>query len=148
MVMDSKSRFRAPQRSARGFTLLELMVVLLILAMLTSIAAPRVTKYLTKAKTGTAKIQVDALSAAVDSFHLDMGKFPTKDEGLKVLVEAPANEPAWDGPYLKKKESLIDPWGRAYQYTVPGKSADFDVFSFGSDGKEGGNGEAADVGTW
>src|SRR3954468_19195375 len=92
-----------------GFTLLELMVVLLILALIASIAAPQVTKHLRKAKIETAKIQVDALGAAVDSFHVDNSRFPSGEEGLKALVERPAGLATWDGPYIKKKESLIDP---------------------------------------
>jgi general secretion pathway protein G len=134
------------QHSNTGFTLLELMVVLLILALIASIAAPQVTKHLRKAKLETAKIQVDALGAAVDSFHVDNGRFPTNEEALKALVERPAGLESWDGPYIKKKESLIDPWGEPYKYRVPGKTGEFDVYSWGSDRKEGGEGDASDVG--
>jgi general secretion pathway protein G len=129
-----------------GFTLLELMVVLLILALIATIAAPQVTKHLRKAKVETAKIQVDALGAAVDSFHIDNGRLPTNEEALKVLVERPDALPSWDGPYIKKRESLIDPWGQPYRYRIPGKTAEYDVYSLGSDKKEGGEGEAKDVG--
>lgn len=130
-----------------GFTLLELMVVLLILALIATIAAPQVTKHLRKAKMETAKIQVDALSAAVDSFNIDTGRFPTNEEALKALVEKPAGLPAWDGPYIKKKESLIDPWGEPYKYRIPGSSSrEYDVYTFGSDRKEGGEGDSSDVG--
>ena len=132
----------------RGFTLLELMVVLLILALLATIAAPRVTKYLRKAKAQTAKIQVDALSAAVDSFHLDMGRFPGADEGLKALMDRPSDSANWDGPYLKRRDSLTDPWGHPYLYRIPGQHGEYDVYSFGSDNREGGEGDAADVGNW
>jgi general secretion pathway protein G len=134
-------------RHSRGFTLLELMVVLLILALIASIAAPQVTKRLRKAKIETAKIQVDALSAAVDSFNLDTGRFPSNEETLKALVERPSGLEAWDGPYIKKKESLIDPWGQPYKYQLPGKSGEYDIFSLGSDHKEGGENDAADIGT-
>ena len=130
-----------------GFTLLELMVVLLILALIATIAAPQVTKHLRKAKVETAKIQVDALGAAVDSFNIDNGRFPTNEEALRALVEKPTGLPQWDGPYIKKKESLIDPWGEPYKYRIPGKSREYDVYSFGSDRKEGGEGDAGDVGT-
>jgi general secretion pathway protein G len=132
----------------RGFTLLELMVVLLILALLASIAAPRITKYLKKAKAETAKIQVDSLGAAVESFHLDMGRFPTTEEGLAALIDKPADSAAWDGPYIKKRESLKDPWGHAYLYRVPGQQSEFDIYTLGSDQREGGEADARDIGNW
>jgi general secretion pathway protein G len=133
-------------RNGQGFTLLELMVVLLILALLATIAAPRVIKYVTKAKVQSAKIQVDALAAAVDAFHLDVGRFPTAEEGLQALVDRPADAEGWDGPYLNKRESLLDPWRHLYRYRRPGRHGDFDVFSLGSDDQEGGEGDSSDVG--
>jgi len=132
-------------RRPRGFTLLELMVVLLILALLATIAAPRVTHYLSKAKSQSVKIQIDALGAAVDAFHLDVGRFPTQEEGLRVLMEKPADTPGWDGPYLKKGESLMDAWGRPYRYRVPGRDAEYEVYSLGSDGKGGSEGDTRDA---
>jgi general secretion pathway protein G len=132
----------------RGFTLLELMVVLLILALLATIAAPRVTKYLRQAKTQTAKIQVEALSAAIDSFHLDNGRFPSASEGLKALIERPPDAADWDGPYVKKRDSLTDPWGHPYLYRYPGQHGDYDVYTLGSDQREGGEGDARDIGNW
>lgn len=131
-----------------GFTLIELMVVLVILALLTTIAAPRVTKYLSKAKSQAAKIQVEALSAAVDAFLLDTGRLPTDSEGLKALLSGPSDTPAWDGPYIKKSASLIDPWGRSYHYKQPGSHSDYDVFTLAADNKEGGEGDAGDIGNW
>jgi general secretion pathway protein G len=135
-------------RSAFGFTLIELMVVLLILAMLTTIAAPRVTKYLRKAKVETAKIQVDALGAAVDAYHLDTGRFPAGTDALQSLIKSPSNVAGWDGPYVKRADSLLDPWGRAYLYRVPGVNGDFDIYSLGADGQEGGEGDDSDIGNW
>jgi general secretion pathway protein G len=131
-----------------GFTLIELMVVLLILAMLTTIAAPRVTKYLSKAKAQTARIQVDALGAAVDAFVLDVGRPPSDGEGLDSLMSPPSDIPKWDGPYLKKSASLIDPWGRAYLYRSPGQHGEYDIFTLGADNKEGGDDDASDIGNW
>lgn len=135
-------------KATQGFTLIELMVVLLILAMLTTIAAPRVTKYLSKAKVQTAKVQVDALSAAVDSFVLDVGRPPSDSEGLQALLVAPSDDVRWDGPYIKKSASLIDPWGRPYRYKHPGGHGDYDVFTLSADDKEGGEGDAQDIGNW
>ena len=132
--------------AASGFTLLELMVVLLILALLATIAAPRVTKSLTKAKTQSAEIQVAALGAAVDAFHLDVGRFPSQEEGLKALVEKPSTAAGWDGPYLKKRQSLVDPWQRPYRYRQPGRFGEYDIFSLGADDSEGGEGDSRDVG--
>ena len=134
--------------SSGGFKLLELMVVLLILAMLATIAAPQVMKHLSKAKSETAKIQLDALTASVNYFQLDNGHYPSSDEGLRALIERPSNEPKWDGPYVQKKDSLIDPWGRPYLYKQPGQHRDFDIYTLGSDGKEGGEGDALDIGNW
>jgi general secretion pathway protein G len=132
-------------RTKRGFTLLELMVVLVVLGLLASIAAPQVMKHLGKAKHQTARIQVEALSASLDYFFIDMGRYPTQEEGLKALVE-PVPGGKWDGPYLKKRESLIDPWGVPYQYRIPGKAGKYDVYTLGADGKDGGQGDDADVG--
>jgi len=148
--MSPTDRRMTPWRSTRrtGFTLLELMVVLLILALLATIAAPRVTKYLQKAKSQTARIQVDALSAAVDAFHVDTGRFPTSTEGLNALMDPPEATPAWDGPYLKRRDSLLDPWGEAYHYVLPGKHSEFDLYTLGSDHREGGEGDARDIGNW
>jgi general secretion pathway protein G len=148
MLMEQSRRRERCRGGRDGFTILELMVVLLILALLGTIAAPQVTKYLRKAKSQTAKVQVDALSAAVDSFHLDVGRFPSSDEGLKVLVDRPSDTTRWDGPYIKKRDSLIDPWGHPYLYRFPGQHGEYDVYTLGSDNREGGEGDAADVGNW
>jgi general secretion pathway protein G len=131
-----------------GFTLIELMVVLLILALLTSIAAPRVTKYLSKAKAQAAKIQVDALGAAVDAYVLDMGRPPLASEGLQALLDPPQSAADWGGPYIKKRDSLKDPWGRPYRYRQPGQHGDYDIFTLAADDREGGQGDASDIGNW
>jgi general secretion pathway protein G len=139
---------RSGVQGRAGFTLLELMVVLVILALLGSIAAPRVMKYLGKAKTQTAKIQIDALAAAIDSFHLDSERYPTTEEGLGALLERPARLSSWDGPYLKKRDSLLDPWGQPYLYRSPGEKGEFDLYTLGSDRRQGGEGDARDIGNW
>lgn len=124
------------------------MVVLLILALLASIAAPRVIKNLSRAKTETAKIEINALGEAVDAYHLDTGQYPSSQDGLKALLQAPPGTTSWDGPYIKKTESLIDPWGHPYLYQYPGRHGAFDVYTLGSDQSVGGAGEAQDVGNW
>ena len=96
---------------------------------------------------GIAVHEVDALDKALDQFRLDVGRYPTTEEGLQVLVAAPSNEPAWAGPYLKKGVPA-DPWGRPYVYTQPGSHADFDLLSYGKDGRAGGSGEDADITNW
>ncbi|WP_217433673.1 type II secretion system major pseudopilin GspG [Caulobacter sp. S45] len=132
-----------------GFTLLELLVVLAILGLLAAIVAPQVLKYLGSSRTQTAKVQIENISAALDHFDLDTGRYPTQDEGLDALVHMPPNVANWNGPYLQKASALNDPWSRKYVYRVPGRhDDDFDVFSYGSDGVEGGTGDARDVGNW
>jgi general secretion pathway protein G len=131
-----------------GFTLLELLVVLAILGLLAAIVAPQVLRYLGTSRTQTAKVQVENIDAALDHFQLDVGRYPTADEGLDALVKAPATAPNWNGPYLKKASGLIDPWGTKYAYRIPGQHGDADVYTLGSDHAEGGEGEAKDVGNW
>lgn len=131
-----------------GYTLLEMMVVLLVLAMLASIAVPMVFNQLGKAKSRTARIQIEALTAQLDFFRLDMDRFPTTEEGLGSLLRAPAGLNGWGGPYVRKEANIIDPWGTPYGYRSPGEHGEFDLFTLGSDGAEGGDGEAADVVNW
>jgi general secretion pathway protein G len=131
-----------------GYTLVELLVVLAILGLLVAIAAPRLIKYLGSAKTDTAKIQVEKLGGVLDLYHLELGRYPTDDEGLESLIERPPQADSWNGPYLKNRDSLIDPWGRPYIYRSPGQHGDFDLFTLGADGGEGGDGEDKDIGNW
>ena len=136
------------RRAEAGFTLLELLVVLAILGLLAAIVAPQVLRYLGTSRTQTAKVQIENISAAVDHFQLDVGRYPTPEEGLDALVKQPPAAPNWNGPYLKKSSALQDPWGQKYVYANPGKHGDVDVYSLGSDHAEGGTGEAKDVGNW
>lgn len=131
-----------------GYTLVELLVVLAILGLLVAIAAPRLIKYLGTAKVDTAKIQVEKLGGVLDLYHLEVGRYPTDQEGLAALVQRPPQAEAWNGPYLKNRESLTDPWGRAYLYRSPGQHGDYDLYSLGADGKEGGEGEDRDITSW
>ena len=137
-----------PRRRERGLTLIELLVVLLILSLIAAFAVPRVMKYLGGAKSDAAAIQVERLGGILDLYRLDMGRYPGTDDGLLALFEPPMEAGRWNGPYLKKKNSLIDPWGEPYEYRFPGDHGDYDLFTLGADGREGGDGEAADVTSW
>jgi general secretion pathway protein G len=132
----------------RGFTLVELLVVLAILGLLVALAAPRVIQYLSKAKTDTAEIQIEKLGGVLDLYRLEVGRYPTQEEGLEALVERPPQVDNWNGPYLKNRESLTDPWGEPYVYRHPGEHGDYDLYSLGADGKDGGDGEDRDVTSW
>ena len=137
-----------PRRRTRGFTLLELLVVMVIIGLLAGFVAPRYFAQVGKSQVKVAKAQIDALDKALDAFRLDVGRYPTTEEGLQALQEAPGNEANWAGPYLKKGVPM-DPWGRPYQYANPGTHGnDFDLMSFGKDGRAGGTGEDADITNW
>jgi general secretion pathway protein G len=130
---------------AAGFTLLELLVVVVIIGVLTGFVAPRFFGQVGKSEVNTAKAQIDALGKALDQYRLDTGQYPSNELGLKALVERPPSEPKWNGPYLRKNVPL-DPWGRPYLYRSPGaKGVDFDIISYGKDGQPGGSSEAADI---
>lgn len=141
----SRGHARRRRRQA-GFTLLELLVVLAILALLAGFAGPRVMSYLGGAKVQSAKIQMENLSTAMDLFFLDLGRYPTAEEGVAVLVEPPrADAEKWRGPYLDKKNAVVDPWGQPYRFRRPGREGPFDIYSTGADGAEGGDGDDADL---
>ncbi len=139
---------RKLRRRESGFTLLELLVVLAIMGMLAAIIAPQVIRYLGTSRTQTAHVQIQNVMAALELFRLDVGRYPTAQEGLAALVTAPPTAPNWNGPYLKKDSALQDPWGEPYGYRIPGEHGEIDVFTLGSDKAPGGTGEAQDVGSW
>ncbi len=143
-----KKRNRTRRRGQRGFTLVELLVVLVILGLIAAFAAPQVLKYLGGAKTSSAKIQIERLSGVLDLYRLEVGHYPGDGEGLNALVEQPADAPNWNGPYLKKADALNDPWRRPYIYRFPGEHGEYDLYSLGADGQEGGDGENQDVTSW
>ncbi|KQW42927.1 type II secretion system protein GspG [Pelomonas sp. Root662] len=129
----------------RGFTLLELLVVILIIGMLTGIVAPRLMGQIGRSERTVARGQIDALDKAIESFRLDLGRYPTNAEGLQALVQAQAADSRWRGPYLKGGVPM-DPWGSPYQYRSPGSSGrDFDLVSLGRDRAAGGSGDDADI---
>jgi general secretion pathway protein G len=138
----------ADRRRPNGYTLVELLVVLAILGLLVALAAPRVIKYLGAAKSDTAHIQIEKLGGVLDLYRLEVGHYPTEQEGLESLVERPPQVDAWNGPYLKNRDALTDPWGKPYGYRSPGEHGDYDLYSLGADGKEGGEGEDRDVTNW
>ena len=146
---------QGPNRAPRGlglrvagFTLLELLVVMVIIGLLAGFVAPRYFSQVGKSQVKAAKAQVDALDKAIEQFRLDMNRLPTTEEGLAALNVAPPNEPNWGGPYLKK-DVPKDPWGHPYVYLAPGThNNDFDLMSYGKDGQPGGTGENADIGNW
>src|SRR5262245_3551030 len=128
----------------QGFTLLELLVVVVIIGLLAGFVAPRYFSQVGRSEIATAKAQIDALEKALDQYRLDVGRYPSNEVGLKALVERPASEPRWNGPYLKKDVPL-DPWGKPYVYRMPGQKWEFDLASYGRDGQPGGTGEDADI---
>ena len=135
---------KGPRHHALGFTLLELLVVMVILGMLAGYVAPKYFAQIGKSETNTARAQIEALEKALDMFRIDTGRYPTSEEGLLALMQPPADENRWSGPYLKK-DLPRDPWGRPYIYRQPGSRGDYELFSLGKDGRPGGRAEAADV---
>jgi len=130
-----------------GFTLLELLVVMVIIGLLAGYVGPRYFSQIGKSEVKAARAQIDALEKALDQYRIDVGHYPTTQQGLPALMTAPAGEGRWSGPYLRKALPN-DPWGKPYQYRQPGEHGDFDLFSYGPDGQPGGEGEAADVTNW
>ncbi len=133
--------------SAKGFTLTELLVVLVIIGLLAALVGPVLYQRINPAKQSVARAQIESFMTALDSYFLDTGKFPTSQQGLGALRNRPEGEAKWNGPYLKK-EIPADPWGNAFVYHVPGRNGGYEVISYGADGKEGGEGDNADVNSW
>lgn len=144
----NKQRKDAHGSRQRGFTLLEILVVLVILGLLASLVGPQVFRQLASSKSKTAALQIEELGAALDLYRLEVGQYPSTREGLDALIERPSGVSLWNGPYLKKKVIRADPWGNPYQYRAPGEHGEYDLFSYGADQKEGGEGENRDVVSW
>ena len=134
----------------KGFTLIELLVVMVILGLLASLVAPKFFSKIGQSKVKTAKAQIELFGSALDSFYLDVGRYPTTEEGLKALINRPDSVPEdkWKGPYLPKTKIPKDPWGNDYVYKSPGEHGKYDLYSLGADGKEGGEGENKDIVSW
>lgn len=141
-------RTLAHGQRARGFTLVELLVVLVILGLLAGLVGPAVLNQLGGAKSKTARVQIKDLEQAAELFKLDVGRFPNSAEGLNALVAKPGSVTGWNGPYLRKAEIPKDPWGREYIYASPGERHEVEITSLGADGAQGGEGENADVHSW
>lgn len=147
MLVD-RTKFRGRMRGEGGFTLIEILVVITIIALIMSLVGPRVLNYLGESKVKAAKIQIQSFGSALDLFNLDTGRYPSTAEGLTALVQSPGTITAWNGPYLKGGVVPSDPWGKAYVYRSPGEHGPYDIMSYGSDGQEGGTGTAADILSW
>ena len=138
----------AHRRRPTGFTLLEILVVLVILGLMASLVGPQLFKQLGGSKTRAAQLQIQELSAALDLYRLELGGYPSTEQGLEALISKPRNVENWNGPYLKKNVIRMDPWGNPYQYRSPGQNGEFDLWSLGADKREGGDGENRDVRSW
>jgi len=139
------SSYRLHRR--HGFTLLELLVVMVIIGLLAGYVGPKFFGQIGKSEVKAARAQIDALQKSLDQYRLDVGRYPSTEQGLAVLVARPADEPKWAGPYLSKALPK-DPWGHDYQYRSPGEHGEYDLLSFGKDGRPGGEGEDADLTSW
>lgn len=146
--MRTRDKLLQTPGKAGGFTLIELLVVLVILGLLASLVGPRVMKHLGESKSKTAQLQIEELSSALDIYRLEVGSYPSSNEGLLALVENPSGVNQWNGPYLRKSTVRRDPWGNDYIYRSPGEYGDFDIYSLGADNSEGGEGEDRDIVGW
>ena len=135
-------------RRQTGFSLIELLVVLTIIALLGAVVGPQVMRHLGSAKADTTRLQIEDLGAALDLYYIDNGRYPDNDEGLGALVDAPTGAERWNGPYLKKKKLPQDGWGNAFHYVSPGKNGPYDLYSYGADNAAGGEGENRDIVSW
>lgn len=135
------------RQGSGGFTLLELLVVMVIIGLLVGYVGPRYFSQIGKSEVKAARAQIDALGKALDQFRLDNGHYPSTEQGLLALVERPLNEARWEGPYLSKAVPP-DPWGNPYVFVMPGTHGEYDLLSYGKDGRPGGQGEAAEITNW
>lgn len=145
--MNNKTTCSGAAAWIRGFTLLELLVVMVIIGLLAGYVGPKFFSQIGKSEVSAAKAQIDALGKALDQYRIDVGHYPTSEQGLSALNTAPAGESRWRGPYLKKAVPP-DPWGKPYLYRYPGEHGEYDIMTLGADQKPGGEGDNADIGNW
>ncbi len=144
-----RARGKSPAHAGeRGFTLVEMLVVITIIALIMALVGPRVLNFLTDSKVKAATIQIESFENALDLYYLDDGHYPTTSDGLHALIERPGGVTAWNGPYLKSDAVPNDPWGKPYIYRSPGEHGAYDIMSYGADGQEGGAGADADITSW
>lgn len=143
-----RQRRVCPRDGEAGFTLIEMLVVITIIGLIMALVGPRVLNYLSDSKVKAAKIQIESFKSALDLFYLDTGHYPSTSDGLAALVHTTSNATAWNGPYLKGGAVPADPWGHPYTYRSPGEHGTYDIVSLGSDGQQGGTGDAADITSW
>ncbi len=134
--------------SISGFTLIELLIVMVIIGLLAAIVVPKLIGKVGKSKQTAAKAQIELISTAIDIYKLDTGKYPSQGTGLQSLNSKPSDVQNWDGPYMKKNKIPKDPWGVDFIYNYPGNHGDYDIFSYGADGNEGGSGDDKDIVSW
>ena len=138
-------RLRRAGRGERGFTLMEMLVVLVLIGLIAAVAIPQISHLLGSAKSKAARIQLETLNRSLSFYQLDNGAFPTAEQGLAALWTRPGDLPTWNGPYVREERQLVDPWGRPMLYRLTGENRAFTLISLGADGREGGTGEDADV---
>lgn len=136
---------RRSAKGERGFTLMEMLVVLVVIGLIAAVAIPQVMRLLGGAKSKAARIQLETLSQSLSYYQLDVGTYPTAEQGLGALWKMPGQLPEWSGPYVRREKQLLDPWGRPFVYRTPGKNGPYDLITLGADGAEGGAGEDADL---
>jgi general secretion pathway protein G len=136
---------RALLKGSPGFTLIEMLVVLVIIGLIMGLVGPRVLSYLTDARVKAAKLQIEAFGSSLDLYYLDNGRYPSTSEGLEALVRRPANMGSWNGPYIKGGTVPADPWKNHYVYRSPAEDSPYEIMSYGADGREGGSGSASDI---
>jgi general secretion pathway protein G len=146
-VRSRGGKMRKKKRDDHGFTLIELLIVMVIIGLLAALVGPRMFGKVGKSKQKAAKAQISLFETALDTYRLDVGKYPIGEQGLQALRTKPDEVERWDGPYLPKAIPL-DPWGHPYVYRCPGEHGDYDIISYGADGRPGGEGEDADIVSW